>query len=682
MRQNPSKSNLAWQILFGSLLVALSVAALVFLEFDRERKHLEQNLQLTVTALSKAVDIEVETATTGATMLLASNKDLIERKDFAALHAHLSQAMAQARLIEHVALIDRTGQQLINTLMPFGTPLPISKNLDKYVPVFEGGHSSISPLSSGTLSGHHEIFITIPVKLRDQIPYVFVAVVPVSHFNGLLTSLGIPPEWLGNIFDAQGTIIARTRDESKFIGKKVSAGLQAQLAARSYGIFESRNLDNVDSIAAFYHAGTTGLGAAIGVPKELIFWQALEAQLIPGAFIALTVVFFLLAWHYGLALMHQRDTERRFSASLSNAAVGFAMTALDGVFMDCNQAFRDLTGYSADELRILRFQHFIHPDDLPENMVLYGLLARGEIPAFVVENRFVRRDGRVVWVRKSVSMVRGDDFAPRWSFALIEDISDRKQAEMELEEKNKALERSTADLEQFAYVASHDLQTPLRNVVHYTQLLERRYKGNLDSEANLFIGFIVDGGKRMVRLINELLNFARISNLSQALQPVSAEEAVSQALLNLGVAASADDLELKLGTLPEVMAEQSYLVDLFQNLLGNSLKFRAPSRKLVLSISAERDRPGFWRFAVADNGIGISREFHDKIFEIFQRLNPTTDIEGTGIGLTICRRIIHHFGGALWVESAPDSGATFYFTLMDGASSPKPGSAAPSAGSG
>ncbi|WP_152427060.1 sensor histidine kinase [Paramagnetospirillum caucaseum] len=240
---------------------------------------------------------------------------------------------------------------------------------------------------------------------------------------------------------------------------------------------------------------------------------------------------------------------------------------------------------------------------------------------------------------------------------------ERARVTAELREKNEALERSNADLEQFAYVASHDLQTPLRNIVSYTQLLERRYKGRLDADADDFIGFIVTNTKKMTQLIFDLLEFSRASRQTEPLEPCSAGEAVAQALSNLGVDLENSGVEICVGDLPEVAAVPSHLVSLFQNLLGNSIKYRSPDRLARISVTAEPSTPGYWRFAVADNGIGIEAQYHDKVFEIFQRLNPAAETEGTGIGLTLCRRIVHRFGGTIRVGSVPGGGTTVFFTL-------------------
>jgi light-regulated signal transduction histidine kinase (bacteriophytochrome) len=215
-------------------------------------------------------------------------------------------------------------------------------------------------------------------------------------------------------------------------------------------------------------------------------------------------------------------------------------------------------------------------------------------------------------------------------------------------------------------VASHDLKTPLNNIVHFSQLLGHRYKGQIDGEADLFIGYIVDGGKHMSRLISDILAYSRVSHHLEHLAPTPAGDAVVQALKNLEFNMKNTGAEAVIGEMPLVMADESHLVSLFQNLISNSLKYRAPDRKPKISINAERISQDFWRFSLADNGIGIDTKYHDKIFEIFQRLNPTSDGEGTGIGLTLCRRIVHRFGGNIWLESEPGIGTTFFFTLRTG----------------
>ena len=279
-------------------------------------------------------------------------------------------------------------------------------------------------------------------------------------------------------------------------------------------------------------------------------------------------------------------------------------------------------------------------------------------------------DGECRWVAGLGNIDRDGQGRATRMVGTIQDITERKRAEEALALRSRELAESNADLEQFAYVASHDLRTPLRNIVSYAQLLERRYKGRLDADADDFIGFIVDGSKRMSLLISDLLEFSRVSSQSDPLRPMPAREAVVQALANLNLDIRNFGATVSIADLPVVMADRTYLTSLFQNLLGNGVKYRAPDRQPVLSVTAERFDEDFWRFAVSDNGIGIDPAYHEKIFEIFQRLNPGCGTEGTGIGLTLCRRIVHRFGGTIGVESVPGAGTTFFFTIRDGGTAP------------
>jgi signal transduction histidine kinase len=231
-----------------------------------------------------------------------------------------------------------------------------------------------------------------------------------------------------------------------------------------------------------------------------------------------------------------------------------------------------------------------------------------------------------------------------------------------LDERTEELERSNAELEQFAYVASHDLQEPLRKVASFTQLLERRYKGQLDERADQYIGFAVDGAKRMQVLINDLLAFSRVGRLTREHVEIGADELVEQALANLSLAIEESGATVTVATdLPRVSVDAPLLVGVFQNLIGNAIKFRGERRpEIAVSVA---DAGEDWEFSVADNGIGIGPEYADRIFVIFQRLHPKDAYPGTGIGLAMARKIIEYHGGRIWLDTSVDSGTVFRFTL-------------------
>jgi signal transduction histidine kinase len=244
---------------------------------------------------------------------------------------------------------------------------------------------------------------------------------------------------------------------------------------------------------------------------------------------------------------------------------------------------------------------------------------------------------------------------------ILRELSAVRVANARLENRAIELERSNAELEQFAYVASHDLQEPLRKVASFCQLLQRRYVGQLDQRADQYIEFAVDGAKRMQALIDDLLAFSRVGRTDRDPVLVSCASALSQARVNLAAQIRQANATIETTELPSVRAEFSLITSLFQNLVGNGIKFRS-EKPPVVRIAARRDGK-FWLFSVADNGIGIEPEFADRIFVIFQRLHDRAAYVGTGIGLAMCRKIVEYYGGRIWLDTTVSEGATFYFTL-------------------
>ena len=239
----------------------------------------------------------------------------------------------------------------------------------------------------------------------------------------------------------------------------------------------------------------------------------------------------------------------------------------------------------------------------------------------------------------------------------------REQAKttLELARLNEQLSRSNAELAQFAYVASHDLQEPLRMVSSYTQLLSRRYKGRLDADADEFIAYAVDGANRMQTLINDLLAYSRVGTRGKEFEATDCMAAIELALVNLRAAIEESSAVVTHGPLPTVMADRIQIGQLLQNLIGNAVKYHGAEPPRV-HVSAEQ-KGNDWVFAVRDNGIGIDPQYAERIFVVFQRLHTREEYPGTGIGLAICKKIVERHGGRIWVESQAGTGATFYFTI-------------------
>ncbi|MDD1675640.1 MAG: ATP-binding protein, partial [Methanomicrobiales archaeon] len=253
----------------------------------------------------------------------------------------------------------------------------------------------------------------------------------------------------------------------------------------------------------------------------------------------------------------------------------------------------------------------------------------------------------------------------------IRDITDRRRIEEALKLYVEHLKQSNEDLERFAYVASHDLQEPLRTITNFSQLLARRYKGKLNPDADEYIEYIVDGGKRMQALVSDLLDYSRVNRKDSAFLSIDTNDLVDDIIQNLYTRLQENTAVIVTEPLPPVRADPGQLGLVFQNLIENAIKFRREERPRV-HISAVREK-GMWRFTVADNGIGIDPAYNERIFEIFQRLHTSDKYPGTGLGLAIVKRIIERYGGKVWVESVIGKGSTFYFTLpADDPASPLP----------
>ncbi|MFZ3166678.1 MAG: PAS domain S-box protein, partial [Candidatus Methanoperedens sp.] len=283
------------------------------------------------------------------------------------------------------------------------------------------------------------------------------------------------------------------------------------------------------------------------------------------------------------------------------------------------------------------------------------------------EKRIIGKTVEMVGMRKDGSEFPLDLSLSTWKIGtrrlysgILRDVTGRKQTDEKLKQTLAELERSNKDLEQFAYAASHDLQEPLRTVSNFSQLLAKRYKGELDAKADQFIGFIVDGTTRMQEMIDNLLAYSRVSTRAKPFESTDFKTVFDQALANVKIAIEESGALVTHDPLPAVMADASQMVQLFQNLLSNAIKFRKEKPNITVSAA---QRGNEWLFSVKDNGIGIAPEFMEHIFKMFQREHPSAEYPGTGVGLAICKKIVERHGGRIWVESQAGKGSTFYFTI-------------------
>jgi signal transduction histidine kinase len=370
-----------------------------------------------------------------------------------------------------------------------------------------------------------------------------------------------------------------------------------------------------------------------------------------------------------------RAGEERYRYLFDNMLEGYAYCWMiyindvphDFIYLNVNKAFETLTGLKdVVGKKISEAVPAIQVTD-PGLLEIYGRVAKtGKPERFEMYVQALR-----MWFSISVYCPEPECFV-----AVFDVITERKRAEGEMKTLLEELKRSNAELEQFAYIASHDLQEPLRMVASYLQLLERRYKGKLDSNADEFIGYAVDGAVRMQRMVNDLLTYSRIGTKGKPFATVDCNVILVDVLTDLKVPIKETSARITIDPLPLVTADGIQLAQVFQNLIGNAMKFRG-DRTPEIHIHAEQSEQA-WRFSVRDNGIGLAPEYYERIFILFKRLHSAARFPGSGIGLTICKKIIERHNGRIWVESEPGRGSVFYFTVplkseTDGQLYPKKG---------
>lgn len=368
----------------------------------------------------------------------------------------------------------------------------------------------------------------------------------------------------------------------------------------------------------------------------------------------------------------QRRAEQKLRQVMEASPLGMFVADAQGNCVFTNAAWQRIAGMGEQQSLLRGWGQALHPDDRPRlRQAWRDCVASGAVAS--AEFRYVHADGLTVWVRGYLAPILPGSYAAG-AVGTVEDISERRRIDQALAQTAAELQRSNADLERFAYVASHDLQEPLRMVTSYGDLLLRRHRSGLPTEAQEFLDFMVDGGRRAQALIRDLLSLARIDSQAQPFEPVDLQALLAEVLRLLPLHELQPAAEVCHGPLPTVQGDARQIGQLLTNLLSNAIKFRGPE-PLRVQIDAERIEPGTssasadaqgaWRISVRDNGIGIEPRYFERIFVMFQRLHLRSEHEGTGIGLAICRRVVERHGGRIGVISSPGRGSTFHFTLPD-----------------
>ena len=688
-------SRLTW-LVAACLLPGILIAVLLLsYNYEQGRANVLRDSMATARALLSVVDREFATAEISLRTLATST--LLKNNNMAAFHAQALDVLNR-NSINNIVLIDATAQQVLNTAIPYGAKLPKSSNTRQLERVFSTGKSDISNLFIGPVLKRPLMNVAVPVYKDTIVTHSLVGVLLPDRLQKILDDQRFPTDRIAVIFDGANAVVGRTHDVEKFRGQSVVRPLTNALTTSDEGWLETTTLENVDVLTVYTRSAGSRWGVAIGVTRE-----ALTADLrrslwwLGWASAVLLVGSLILAWfmagrisraiqqliepaqdlargksvvmpalgireadEVGQALMQTsvvlafRNSELQATNSElhhSEARLrGIVDSAMDAIItVDDAQNISLFNAAAAEMFNCLAEQAIgrsLH------SFVTGGLLALS--PGGVSLGKGLRSDGAPFPIEFSYSKVIESGAAIHT--LIIRDVTARVQA-------HDALVRSNLDLQQFAFVASHDLKTPLRSISGFVEMLGQNYASKLDETALTLIRRTAAAVKRLEQLIDDLLSYARLSSEAKPFEPVSCRAVVDDAIELLDSAIREAGATIEVGELPTIMGDRTQLIQLFLNLIGNGIKY-CDADKPVVRVAATR-REHDWLFTVADNGIGIGEKHLESIFQVFKRLHTHQQYAGTGIGLAVCRRVVEHHGGKLWASSVPGKGSTFTFTIPE-----------------
>lgn len=717
------RSALGWLFAAVFLPLLFSGAAFLAYQWNQQRDLAVAQLREQATSLRSAVERELALDQAVMTALAASRD--FDKQDWATFH-ETAKSATEVRPGSWIVVVDREGQNILNTNVPLGTPLPnlrrlLSRRIEvewqgRKIPLpewrlfdepLQTAKPAFSGLVFGPVSKRPVVAINAPVVRGGTARYVLGLAYSSDFFVKLLESQSATDRLLRVIFDRDGLIVARSVGAESFVGRYGAPPFDkgiGNLPAQGSG--ETISLEGTPVFYAYARSDVNGWVVAVATPRDTVlaparreqwtwlavlltagligaawafrFWRRLAIPLAalaeqvrsPGAPAPVGLPpsieeLNLLRQAMHEAANHERvrrqaeqereRAERLFRSVVESSPAGILMVDQRGSITLVNRRVEEYFGYTRDELlgrpvdllvpQLPRAVHAAHLARYFAAPVARAMGAGRELHG-------LRKDGTELPIE--IGLVPITTGEGQFVLASIVDISARKRAEDELR-------RSNHDLEQFAYVASHDLQEPLRTVANYTELLAERYRGNLDDKADKYIHYIVEGAKRMQRLVIDVLAFSRAGSQAKPIVPVAASSVVSGVLNMMQPTLADSGARIEVGPLPVVMADEVQLGQVFQNLIGNAIKFRTEAPPHIV-IDAQRAN-GLWLFSVKDNGIGFAPQYAERIFQMFQRLHERGRFDGSGIGLSIVKRIVERHGGRVWAESQAGAGATFRFTL-------------------
>ena len=702
------RTRLAWLTAACWLPGVLIAALLLVNAYKQGRENVLRDSMATARALLSAVEREFSAAESTLHALATSRP--LKNNDMADFHAQASDVLTRST-INNIVLVDATAQQVINTAKPYGQPLPKSSATSQLERVLKTGMSETSNLIIGAVLKKPLVAVTVPVYKGTTVTHALIGVLLPDRIQKIVRDQRFPKDRIAVIFDGTGTLVAHTSNVEKYRGQPVNEGLANALSKSDEGWLENVNLDKVEVLTAYIRSPTSRWGVAISVPREALTADLRESLLwlagISALLFGISVMLALLmggriaraiqqligpaqdlsfgktvhiptldvreADEVGRALIQTsialESTHRRLHAA--NRAQESSEARMRAIVDTATDAFITVD----DEYNILLFnaaaavmfdctaEHAIgRPLRLfiPDGLMAQYTSDMGEYPEKRIASggtnlsTGVRADGSQFKIEFSYSNVV--ESGATVHTLIIRDVTARIQ-------EHDALVQSNLDLQQFAFVASHDLRTPLRSISGFVEVLERRYAEKLDETAISLIRRTSGAAKRLEQLIDDLLTYARLTSDKKPFELVSCQAVAEETIQLLETVILDTGATIEIDPLPTIMGNRTQLIQLFLNLIGNGIKY-CTSRKPVVRLTATKREHG-WLITVSDNGIGIAEKHFDSIFQVFKRLHTQQEYPGTGIGLAVCRRVVEHHGGKIWVSSVPDAGSTFSFTFPE-----------------
>ncbi len=669
---------IAW---LAALAVVLSLVIILLGSYEiyRQRRAVLDDASSYLTSMTLTMAEQTEQAFAAAdkvvNAVLEGLPDQLDKSHDQQIHFRLKDLVIGLPVIDTMGVFDHQGRSIAHSSI---YPAPSANVADReYFKTLAtaGGRKTVitAPLVS-RLTGKTIVFYVTRISGPDGVfrGVVTVGVNPGFFRDSFRVAL-IRPGSTFALFRSDATLLVRHPHAEDVIGKsfsqlKLFKELVPKAPAGTYEI--TSTIDNAERLVSYRLLGQYPLliNASFDMNELLAEWRKNAWRLGGGAAASVLLLLVLLA-----VIIHQlhrralqakalEESEAHYRTLYNNTPVMLHSIDADMRIINVSDYWLSKMGYSREEVLGKRSSDFMTPEsrEITINESLPKFIRDGKVDSFAIQ--MVTKSGELLDILLSAIAQYDEPGKFKQSLSVLIDITERNRLDTELHKTLEDLGRSNADLEQFAYVASHDLQEPLRMVSTYVQLLARRYKGQLDADADDFIGFAAEGAQRMSRMIAELMEYSRIHSDAHPFVSVDLNNVARVALDNLRVRIDEEKASVEVAPLPMVFGDHGQMVSLFQNLIGNGLKYSREGVAPHIHITANR-LADYWHICVADNGIGIESEYLEKIFRLFQRLHVRGAYEGTGIGLTVCKRIIERHGGRIWAESVHGEGSQFIFTI-------------------